>query len=112
MPTLVISLLFHASAAFLQYGQGMTSNGAAYYFACAVNALLASIGLWCLLFATDGGHISRWVYSSHFMNDIVLDRCGQGNVIEFTSSEHSNFNSERVAFPLRIRKPRKGNDYI
>jgi len=61
MPTLVISLVFHAGAAFLQYGQAMKGNGAPYYFACFVNAFLASIGLWCLLFATDGGHISRRV---------------------------------------------------
>jgi len=59
MPTLVISLVFHAGVAFLQYGQAMKGNGAPYYFACFVNAFLASIGLWCLLFATDGGHISR-----------------------------------------------------
>jgi hypothetical protein len=39
----------------------MKGNGAPYYFACAVNGLLASVGLWCLLFATDGGHISRRV---------------------------------------------------
>lgn len=61
MPTLVISLLFHTGAAFLQYGQAMKGNGAPYYFACLVNAILASTGLWCLLFATDGGHISRRV---------------------------------------------------
>jgi len=59
LPTLVVSLLYHAAAAFLQYGQGVKGNGPAYYFACAVNAVLASIGLWCFLFATDRGHISR-----------------------------------------------------
>jgi len=59
LPTLVISLVFHGAIAFLQYGQAMKGNGAPYYFACAVNSVLASIGLWCLLFATDGGHISR-----------------------------------------------------
>jgi len=63
MPTLVISLLFHAGGALLQYAQAMKGNGAPYYFASVVNAFLASIGLWCLLFATDGGHISRRVPS-------------------------------------------------
>jgi hypothetical protein len=57
----VVSLLYHAAAAFLQYGQGVNGNGPAYYFASAVNAVLASIGLWCFLFATDRGHISRRV---------------------------------------------------
>ncbi len=61
MPTLVISLIFHATASLLQYGQAIKGNGSAYYFGCAVNALLASIGMWCLLFATNGGHISRRV---------------------------------------------------
>lgn len=63
MPTLVISLIFHAAIGFLQYGQAMKGNGAPYYFACSINALLASVGLWCLLFATDRGHIARKVCS-------------------------------------------------
>lgn len=67
MPTLIISLIFHAGAAFLQYGQAMKGNGTVYYFASAVNALLASIGVWCLLFATDETHISRMV--PPFAND-------------------------------------------
>jgi hypothetical protein len=61
LPTLVISFVFHAASAFLQYGQGMKGNGMPYYFACTVNAVIACIGLWCLLFATDRGRISRKV---------------------------------------------------
>jgi hypothetical protein len=57
----VISLAFHAAGAFLQYGQGMKGNGMSYYFASVVNALLASVGLWCVLFATDRGRIARKV---------------------------------------------------
>jgi hypothetical protein len=66
---LVISLAFHASAAFLQYGQGIKGFGMSYYFASTVNALLASVGLWCVLFATDRGRIARKVdfpITSHF----------------------------------------------
>jgi hypothetical protein len=58
---LVISLAFHAAAAFLQYGQGIKGFGMPYYFASLVNALLASVGLWCVLFATDKGRIARKV---------------------------------------------------
>lgn len=61
LPTLVISVVFHAATGFLQYGQAMKRNGMIYYFACTVNAVIASVGLWCLLFATDRGHISRKV---------------------------------------------------
>src|SRR5271155_1254162 len=85
MPTLVISLLYHAAAAFLQYGQGMKGNGPAYYFACAVNAVLASIGLWCFLFATDRGHISRRV--THRPSNISLTRqTGADKVLRLTAS--------------------------
>jgi hypothetical protein len=61
VPTLVTSFAYHAAVAFLQYGQAMKGNGAPYYFACVVNGVIASVGLWCFLFASDGGHISRKV---------------------------------------------------
>jgi len=71
-------MVFHGATAFLQYGQAMKGNGAPYYFACSVNAVLASIGLWCLLFATDRGHISRKVRSFSSVLVTALDWHRQG----------------------------------
>ena len=104
MPTLIITLIFHAGAAFLQYGQAMKGNGAAYYFACAVNALLASIGMWCLLFATDGRDILRRV---PLLRMITNCRPDLTRYLSRTARSVSNFTNNAIAnerFPVQERR--------
>ncbi|KAJ5606184.1 Glutathione S-transferase/chloride channel C-terminal [Penicillium lagena] len=59
LPTLMVTSVFHAVAAFYAYtwyaagGQGTFALGVAGY------SILAAIGLWCVLFASGDGRISR-----------------------------------------------------
>ncbi|CAG7996732.1 unnamed protein product [Penicillium salamii] len=59
VPTLMVTSIFHSACAFYAYtwyvtgGQGLFAIGVAGYSG------LAAIGLWCMLFASSNGRISR-----------------------------------------------------
>lgn len=59
IPTLMVTSIFHAACAFYAYtwyvtdGQGIFAVGVAGY------SSIAAIGLWCMLFASSNGRISR-----------------------------------------------------
>ena len=59
VPVLTITGLYHAATAFFLYMQ-YTKTGLAGYVAGLIGyALLATIAMWCSLFASSGGRISR-----------------------------------------------------
>lgn len=56
---ILISTIYHASQAFYSYTRfGYTSAGG-YFFGALGSILLAAFGLWCLMFGSDKGHISK-----------------------------------------------------
>ncbi|KAK4170313.1 hypothetical protein QBC43DRAFT_305867 [Cladorrhinum sp. PSN259] len=55
----LISTLYHASAAFYSYARYTQSDQVAYQLGCIGSSLMASFGLYVLLFAGDTGRISR-----------------------------------------------------
>lgn len=59
LPTLVITSVFHSVAAFYAYTRYVTQGQGAFVVAVAVHSGLAAIGLWCVLFASGNGKISR-----------------------------------------------------
>ncbi|PGH30352.1 hypothetical protein GX50_06871 [[Emmonsia] crescens] len=59
VPTILMSSIFHASSAFYTYAWYHTTGQASFALAMAVYGGLAAMGLWCLLFASTGGRISR-----------------------------------------------------
>lgn len=58
-PTLVITSLFHSACAFYAYTWYVTRGQGAFAVAVGVHSVLAAIGLWCVLFASGDGKISR-----------------------------------------------------
>ncbi|KAJ5217281.1 hypothetical protein N7468_010289 [Penicillium chermesinum] len=58
-PTLIITFFFHAVSAFYTYTRYVTGGHGVFAMAVGGNSLLASIALWCVLFATSEGKISR-----------------------------------------------------
>lgn len=58
VPTLWITVVFHAASCALMYSRAM-SMGNAFYAGTAISGFLAVVGAWCGLFATSGGVISR-----------------------------------------------------
>jgi hypothetical protein len=59
VPTLTISLLFHAAMGFFCYARYNTAGQSCFMLGALGYAGLASLGLWCVLFASSGGRISR-----------------------------------------------------
>ncbi|TVY18803.1 hypothetical protein LARI1_G001888 [Lachnellula arida] len=59
VPTLTISLLYHSASAFFLYARYNTSGQSSFALGAIAYAALASVGLWCVLFASSGGRISR-----------------------------------------------------
>ncbi|TVY73469.1 hypothetical protein LSUE1_G005128 [Lachnellula suecica] len=59
VPTLIISLLYHASCAFLCYARYTTLGSIPFMLGALGYGGLGCIGLWCVLFASSGGRISR-----------------------------------------------------
>ncbi|KAI9791777.1 MAG: hypothetical protein M1833_001336 [Piccolia ochrophora] len=59
VPTLTITMSYHAAVAFYCYARWNTSGSLAFAAGTLANAGLAAIGLWCLLFASSNGKISR-----------------------------------------------------
>ncbi|KAI9875690.1 MAG: hypothetical protein M1830_008118 [Pleopsidium flavum] len=59
VPTLTLTVTFHAACAFYGYTQYMTSGQTGFAIGVAVYSSLAAMGLWCILFASSSGRISR-----------------------------------------------------
>lgn len=59
LPTLTLTMLYHAVSGFYTYA--LWTDTGVFYFAIGMagSSLLASIGLWCVLFATSDGRISK-----------------------------------------------------
>ncbi|KIW06555.1 uncharacterized protein PV09_02985 [Verruconis gallopava] len=58
-PTLLITTFYHSALAFYCYMQYTQTELSGFLLAIVGNSSLAAMGLWCILFATDKGHISR-----------------------------------------------------
>ncbi|KKK25090.1 hypothetical protein P175DRAFT_0526070 [Aspergillus ochraceoroseus IBT 24754] len=59
VPTLMVTSVYHAMSASYAYTRYLNTNQGVFIFAIAGYSLIASIGLWCLLFGSDNGRISR-----------------------------------------------------
>ncbi|EQL34483.1 hypothetical protein BDFG_03635 [Blastomyces dermatitidis ATCC 26199] len=59
VPTMLMSSIFHASSAFYTYAWYHTTGQMSFALAMVVYGGLASVGLWCLLFSSSAGRISR-----------------------------------------------------
>jgi hypothetical protein len=59
MPTLSITTTYHVVVAYFCYTRWTTIGSPAFVAGTVGNALLAAVGLWCVLFATSSGRISR-----------------------------------------------------
>jgi hypothetical protein len=59
VPTLLITTLFHAACAFYGYTWYTLNGQTAIAIGMIGSGAIASLGLWCLLFASSHGRISR-----------------------------------------------------
>lgn len=59
LPTLVITSVFHSVSAFYAYTRYVTQGQGTFVVAIAAHSALAAVGLWCVLFASSNGKISR-----------------------------------------------------
>ncbi|KAF2761545.1 hypothetical protein EJ05DRAFT_472528 [Pseudovirgaria hyperparasitica] len=59
IPTLSITLVYHAVAGFYTYAMWTEEGSFAFGLSTGVSTILAAVGLWCLLFASSDGRISR-----------------------------------------------------
>ncbi|KAJ5088436.1 hypothetical protein N7456_012052 [Penicillium angulare] len=59
LPTLMVTSLYHSISGFYAYTWYATGGQGVFAVAVAGNSLLAFIGLWCVLFASSEGKISR-----------------------------------------------------
>ena len=58
-PTVLISSTYHASLMFYCYMRYTQSGISGFVLGIIGSAAMAAMGLWCILFADDKGHISR-----------------------------------------------------
>lgn len=59
LPTLMVTSMFHAASAFYAYTWYVSQGQATFAVGVAAHSVLAGIGLWCVLFASSNGKISR-----------------------------------------------------
>ncbi|ROT37438.1 hypothetical protein SODALDRAFT_351723 [Sodiomyces alkalinus F11] len=57
--TILVSTLYHASAAFYCYGRFHWTGQTAYTAGCLGSAVMASFGLWCIMFAGDKSRVNK-----------------------------------------------------
>lgn len=57
--SILVSTLYHASVAFYCYGRHYRTGQTAYAAGCLGSAIVASFGLWCIMFAGDKGRVSK-----------------------------------------------------
>lgn len=58
-PTLTITFLYHALCGFYSYAMWTSTGVLAYSIGVACSSTLAALALWCILFATTDGRVSR-----------------------------------------------------
>jgi hypothetical protein len=59
LPTLMVTSVFHATCGFYAYTWYVSRDQGTFLVAVIVHSILAAIGLWCVLFASSSGKISR-----------------------------------------------------
>lgn len=59
VPTLLVTTIFHGISGFYTYMWYTTSGQTAFALGMAGYAFVGAIGIWCLLFASENGKISR-----------------------------------------------------
>ncbi|PVH74759.1 hypothetical protein DL98DRAFT_575498 [Cadophora sp. DSE1049] len=59
VPTLTISMVYHSAMAFYCYARYTGSGQMTFVLGAIGSGALASVGLWCILFASTSGRISR-----------------------------------------------------
>ncbi|KAL5337932.1 hypothetical protein BJX70DRAFT_368069 [Aspergillus crustosus] len=59
VPTLIITAAFHAASAFYAYTRYLESEKGVFLIAIVGYSTVAAVGLWCVLFASSHGRISR-----------------------------------------------------
>ncbi|RKF61748.1 hypothetical protein OnM2_039027 [Erysiphe neolycopersici] len=59
LPTLIITSIFHSAMAAICYARYIRSNQTSFILGSIGSACLAFVGLWCLLFASEKGHVSK-----------------------------------------------------
>ncbi|KAI9819011.1 MAG: hypothetical protein M1826_001226 [Phylliscum demangeonii] len=59
LPTLTITAVYHSAVAFYCYSCWSTIGSLAFASGAVGSATLAAVGLWCILFASSSGRISR-----------------------------------------------------
>ncbi len=55
----MISMMYHASAAFYGYARYNSTGQTGYVLGCIGSSIFAMFGLWVIMFASDKGHISK-----------------------------------------------------
>ncbi|KAF1984758.1 hypothetical protein K402DRAFT_358770 [Aulographum hederae CBS 113979] len=58
-PTLFFTLLHHSLVAFYTYTRYNTTSLNGFIFHSVISGAFAAVGLWCVLFSQDGGHIGK-----------------------------------------------------
>jgi hypothetical protein len=59
VPTLTITMLYHASMGFYCYTLWTRFGVTSFVLGCIGSGALAAMGLWCVLFGSENGRISR-----------------------------------------------------
>ncbi|OJJ49409.1 hypothetical protein ASPZODRAFT_129864 [Penicilliopsis zonata CBS 506.65] len=59
VPTLTVTSIYHAISAFYAYTWWLSSSQTTFAIGMVVSSVIASVGLWCVLFASSDGRISR-----------------------------------------------------
>jgi len=59
VPTLTITTAYHSAAAFLTYARWNSTGSSAFALGSIFSGTMAAVGLWCILFASSSGRISR-----------------------------------------------------
>ncbi|KAL2809923.1 hypothetical protein BJX63DRAFT_434780 [Aspergillus granulosus] len=59
VPTLILTSIFHAASAFYAYTRYVNTDKGVFLIAIVGYSSIAAVGLWCVLFASSNGRISR-----------------------------------------------------
>ncbi|THC87799.1 hypothetical protein EYZ11_012757 [Aspergillus tanneri] len=59
VPTLMVTTVSHSVSAFYAYSRWLASDQIAFGIGMVGYSVLAAVGLWCILFASSNGKISR-----------------------------------------------------
>ncbi|KAL2354000.1 hypothetical protein BJ546DRAFT_979744 [Cryomyces antarcticus] len=59
VPTLTVTMIYHSTAAFYCYAQWTQTSSSSFVLGMVPSGILAAVGIWCVLFGTSSGRISR-----------------------------------------------------